>query len=97
VAVDFTLTPLPSTDAERVRTYPRSRIRLSHADRSVSQHPLAYRALFKNRDRVGGNGHPAGQVYDVERKPVVAPNGDPVIAETPDANSLLQVADRCCW
>jgi secreted PhoX family phosphatase len=52
---------------------------------------LSYTKLFGVKDKVGTNQHPAGQVYHYDMTPVIDPMGQPVIAETPDANSLLNI------
>ena len=89
VAVDFTSTPAPATDADMVRTYTASEAVVRYSDGTTESFPLAYTTMFKNTDSVGGP--PAAQLFDVEGEPLVDMNGDPIIAETPDANSLLDV------
>jgi uncharacterized protein len=89
VAVDFTSTPAPATDADMVRTYTASEAVVRYSDGTTESFPLAYTMVFKNTDSVGGP--PAAQLFDVEGEPLVDMNGDPIIAETPDANSLLDV------
>jgi secreted PhoX family phosphatase len=91
VAVDFTSTPAPSTDAEMIRTHTHSKVIVRYADGSTAEQPLSYRILFKNVDKVGSNAFVAGRLYDADGEPLVDLNGDPVIAETPDANSLLNI------
>lgn len=54
-------------------------------------YPLTYTMLFGVKDKVGGNPHPAGQAYDHTMAPLTDPFGQPVILETPDANSLLAI------
>ena len=94
IAVDFTATPAPTEDSDLLRTHSSSSAVLRYADGSVSEHPLSYRVLFKNTDKIGGSPNEAGRLYDVDGKPLVDLNGDPVIAETPDANSLLSLDGR---
>jgi hypothetical protein len=91
-AVELTATPAPASHAERVSTITTSKAILHYDDGSTSEHPLAYRRLFRNTDTLGR--HEAARLYDVTGQPLVDPNGDPVIAETPDANSLLTVGGR---
>ncbi len=74
-----------------VRTYSTSKALLRRADGSVTEHPLSYHVLFRNVDIVGGGMHAAGQLFDVDGEPLSDRNGDPIVAETPDANSLLAV------
>jgi secreted PhoX family phosphatase len=91
LAVDFTATPAPITDVDKLRTHTASKAVLRWSDGSTSEHPLEYRVLFKNTDKVGASPHAAGQLYDVDGNPLRDPNGDFIVAETPDANSLLNV------
>lgn len=93
-SVDFTATPAPATDEDRIRTHSSSQVIVRYDDGTSETHPLAYHVLFNNQDKVGGSEHAAAQVYDVTGAPVLDPNGDPVIAETPDANSLLDVEGK---
>ncbi|MBI5120764.1 MAG: DUF839 domain-containing protein [Rhodospirillales bacterium] len=92
VSVEFTPTPAPSSDADMLRTHTSSKAIVTYADGSKKEFPLAYHTLFKNTDKVGK--HEAGRLFDVEGQPLNDLNGDPVIAETPDANSLLKVGDK---
>ncbi|MGD2021517.1 MAG: DUF839 domain-containing protein [Thiohalocapsa sp.] len=90
-AVDFTATPTPTTDKDRLRTHTTSEAIVRYDDGSTETLPLAYNILFTNTDKVAGSEHAAAQLYDVTGAPIFDLNGDPVIAETPDANSLLDV------
>ncbi len=97
VAVSFTETPAPATPQEMASTYTRSLARVSYADGRVEERPLSYRALFGVKDEVAevkGRKHPAGQLYDRHLEPLLDPMGKPLVAETPDGNSLLQVDGR---
>lgn len=89
VSVEFTHMPAPASDAELISTYSTSRAIVRYRDGSMREFPLAYNTLFKNTDRLGE--YPAGQLFDFRGKPIQDPNGDPVIAETPDGTSLLSV------
>lgn len=91
VSVDFTSTPAPKTDNDLLTTKTTSNAVVRYADGSVKSYPLSYDVLFKNTDKVGSNKHEAARLYDVEGNALNDMNGDPVIAETPDANSLLSV------
>ncbi|OQX16569.1 MAG: hypothetical protein BWK76_11400 [Desulfobulbaceae bacterium A2] len=93
-AVEFTPTPAPATDADMLRTYSASKAVLKYKDGSSKEYPLSYNVLFKTTDKVAGSANEAARLYDVEGKALVDPNGDPVVAETPDANSLLQVGGK---
>jgi len=94
VAVKFTPTSAPSSDADMLRTHSTSKAVLQYKDGSSKEFPLNYVTLFKTTDKVGKNAHEAARLFDVEGKALVDPNGDPVVAETPDANSLLKVGQK---
>ena len=93
-AVDFTETPAPATTDELAKTYTRSVAKVTYADGRVEDKPLAYNVLFSVKDpvaEVNGVKYPAGQLYNYQMEPLLDPLGNPVVAETPDANSLLKV------
>lgn len=95
--VEFTDTPVAATDAEMLKTYSVSEAVVTYSDGSTKSYPLSYNTLFKNTDvisEIGGQKYAAAQLYDVSMNPIKDPNGDPVIAETADANSLLKVGDK---
>jgi hypothetical protein len=97
VKVEFTATPAPTSGDELLNTYTTSVAKVTFADGMMRDYPLSYVSLFKNTDRISqvkGRRYAAGQVFDVEMNPVMEPQGDPVIVETADANSLLQVGDK---
>ncbi len=93
-SVDFTETPAPATTDELAKTYTRSVAKVTYADGRVEDRPLTYNVLFSVKDpvaEVNGKKHPAGQLYNYQMEPLLDPMGNPVVAETPDANSLLKV------
>jgi hypothetical protein len=93
----FTETPVPITPEEMTATYTRSLAQVIYADGRVEQRPLTYRTLFGVKDEVAevkGRKYPAGQLYDRHMEPLLDPMGKPLVAETPDGNSLLQVDGR---
>ncbi len=95
--VTFSATPVPSTDTEYLTTYTKSVATVKYSDGSTKAFPLTYNSLFKNTDQiatVNGTKQAAAQLYDVNMKPLMDPNGDPVISETADANSLLKVGAK---
>ena len=97
VKVEFTATPAPTSGDELLNTYTTSVAKVTFADGMMRDYPLSYVSLFKNTDRISqvkGRKYAAGQVFDAEMNPVMEPQGDPVIVETADANSLLQVGDK---
>lgn len=89
VAVEFTDTPAPTGAAEMVTTHSKSSAIVRYSDGTTKQFPLSYTSMFKNTDKIGG--HAAGQLFDAKGEPLVDLNGDLIIAETPDANSLLDI------
>ncbi|MDD5031188.1 MAG: hypothetical protein PHH58_17115, partial [Rhodoferax sp.] len=98
-SVEFTDTPAPAaTDPDRMaRTYSSSVAKVTYTDGAVKTYPLAYHTLFSVQDKineVNGVKHPAGQMFDAKMQAIKDPAGLPVVAETPDANSLLAVGDK---
>jgi Predicted phosphatase len=90
-SIDFTESALPTTNADMVRNYVTSKAIVSYSDGSKSEFPLSYHTLFTTTDRVGKNANEAGRLYDVNMNPLLDLNGDPIVVETPDSNSLLNV------
>lgn len=96
-SVTFSATPVVSTDTEYLTTYTKSVATVKYSDGSTKTFPLTYNSLFKNTDQistVNGTKQASAQLYDVDMKPLLDPNGDPVVAETADANSLLKVGSN---
>jgi len=54
-SIDFTETPLPSSNADMVRNYTTSKAILTYSDGSKAEFPLSYNTLFTTTDRVGKN------------------------------------------
>jgi len=69
---------------------------VTYDDGSKKDFTLTHTTLFSVADKVGGNLHAAGQLYDYQMNPLMDPFGEPLIAETPDANSLL-IVDGNLW
>lgn len=92
VSVSFTDTPAPTSTADMARTFTTSSAVVTYADGSQKSFPLSYTKLFGVKDRIGT--YPAGQLYNRDMLPINDPSGQPAIAETPDANSLLKVGDK---
>ena len=93
-AIEFTETPAPATADEKARTYTQSVAKLSYADGRVVEAPLSYNVLFSVKDpiaEVNGKKYAAGQLYNDRMEPLLDPMGNPVVAETPDSNSLLKI------
>jgi len=98
-SVDFTETAAPAaTEVDKMsKTYTESSVKVTYVDGSVKTYPLSYNTLFSLKDatsEVGGKKHPAGQLYNYKMEPLMDPKGKPLVAETPDSNSLLQVGDK---
>lgn len=97
VKVEFTATAAPVAGDDLLKTYTTSIAKVTYADGKQRDFPLSYVSLFKNTDRIAhhaGQSFAAGQLFDVGMKPIVEPKGDPAIAETADANSLLKVEGK---
>jgi len=89
VSVEFTDTPAPTDTTEMVTTHSKSSAIVRYSDGTTKEFPLSYISVFKNTDKLGD--HAAGQLFNAEGELLKDMNGDPVIAETPDANSLLDI------
>lgn len=92
--IEFTDTLAPSTNADMVSTITTSKAVVTYSDNTTAEFPLTYNTLFKNTDKIGGNTHEAGRLYDVAGAALSDVNGDPMVAETPDANSILTVGGK---
>ncbi|QEP44003.1 DUF839 domain-containing protein [Ectothiorhodospiraceae bacterium BW-2] len=90
-SVAFTETSIPTDKADLLKGATTSKAVYTYSDGSTAEFPLSYNTLFKNTDKVAGSANEAARLYDMNMKPLVDLHGDPVIAETPDANSLLNV------
>lgn len=97
VSVEFVETAAaPSTVDTMSQNVITAKAVVKYDDGTTKDFPLAYHTLFGVNDKVGGNAHPAGQAYDYQMQPLIDPYGQPVVLETPDANSLLNV-DGNLW
>ncbi len=90
-SVSFSETPAPATADDMARTYTTSVATVTYADGTTKDFPLSYNKLFGVKDKVGSSPFPAGQLFDANMNPLKDSLGAPVIAETPDANSLLNI------
>jgi len=96
-SVEFTDTPVPSTEADMLKTQSSSKAIFKYSDGSSKEYLLSYTTLFKNTDVINdvkGTKYAAAQLFDVNMSPIIDPNGDPVIAETADSNSLLKIGSK---
>lgn len=99
VSVAFSHTPAPGAgEVEKMaRTYSSSVAKITYRDGSVRSYPLQFLTLFSVEDKINavqGVKHPAGQLFDHKMQALKDPLGQPLVAETPDANSLLKVGDK---
>lgn len=93
-SVTFSDTPAPTATEDFARTYTDSQMTITYTDGTpAATYDLEYVRLFGVKDKVGSNPYAAGQLYNHEMQPLADPFGQPVIAETPDANSLMQVGN----
>ena len=97
IAVEFTPTPAPASDAERASFYTRSSAIVTYQNGTQKIFPLGYRALYRSADKIGN--WQAGMIVDqhgaaIERS---AANAEGEIAQgpffsySPDGNSLLNI------
>ncbi len=87
-SVEFTATPAPATDAERASVFTQSQAVVHYRDGSEQAFPLTYQRLFATTDTF--NGRAAGQIGDQHGQPLRDAQGQLLISDAPDANSLLQ-------
>lgn len=92
VAVSFSETPAPITVEQMASTYTTSVATVTYADGTTKDFPLSYNKLFGVKDKVGR--YAAGQLFNAQMQPLQDHLGQPVIAETPDANSLLNIEGK---
>ncbi len=91
-AVEFIGMDAPSNVADMSRSFSTAKARVYTSATEYTDYPLEYTTLFGVKDKVGTNPYAAGQLYNYKMQPLMDVNGAPVIAEAPDANSLLNVS-----
>jgi len=89
--VEFIGMDAPDTPEKMAKTYSEAKVVIHTPSGGKIERALSYETLFGVKDKVGTNKNPAGQLYSVSMKPLMDPFGKPLIAETPDSNSLLNV------
>jgi len=89
--VEFIGMEAPATRVEMTKAYSTAKVRVYTSDTEFTEHNLSYNTLFNVKDKVGTNAYQAGQLYNHNMEPIMDPQGEPALAETPDANSLLNV------
>ncbi|MBO1925064.1 PhoX family phosphatase [Thiomicrorhabdus sp. 6S3-12] len=93
-SIEFTSTAAPTTAEKMATTYTESSAIITYTDGSTETFPLTYKKLFGTTSKVGSNANPAGQLYDMDMNPLQDSLGMPLVAETPDSNSLLKVGNK---
>ncbi len=88
-SVEFTGMPAPSTDQERASAYTTASVTYTYSDGSTKNAALNFEPLYSSLDTI--TGVTGGHVYDVNGKVLLDVNGNPLVANTPDANSLLKI------
>ncbi|MEA1952944.1 MAG: DUF839 domain-containing protein, partial [Campylobacterota bacterium] len=91
--VEFIGMAAPTGD-NMAKAYSEAKVRVYTSETEYTEHALTYNTLFNVKDKVGTNAHQAGQLYNAKMEPIMDPYGKPVLAETPDANSLLSVGGK---
>lgn len=89
--VEFIGMDAPTTGEQMSTSYSNAKVRVYTSDTEYKDYPLSYETLFTIQDKVGTNQNAAGQLYDHKMQPLQDPYGKPLLAETPDSNSLLNV------
>ena len=89
--VEFVGMEAPSTPEQMAKAYSDAKVIIHTNSGGKIERALSYETLFGVKDKVGSNKNPAGQLYSASMKPIMDPFGKPLIAETPDSNSLLNV------
>lgn len=89
--VEFIGMDAPNTPEKMAKAYSEAKVIIHTANGGKIERSLSYETLFGVKDKVGTNKNPAGQLYSMSMKPLMDPFGKPLIAETPDSNSLLNV------
>ncbi len=89
--VEFVGMDAPKSVDEMSKTYSNAKVKVYISDTEYKEYPLSYNILFGVKDKVGTNKYSAGQLYNYKMEPLHDPLGNPVIAETPDSNSLLNI------
>lgn len=92
--VEFIGMDVPETEDEMASAYSAAKVRVYTSDTEFTEHNLSYNTLFNIKDKVGTSQHQAGQLYNYKMEPIMDPFNKPVLAETPDANSLLNVGGK---
>ncbi|MFA6314578.1 MAG: alkaline phosphatase PhoX [Sterolibacterium sp.] len=92
-SVEFTPTDVAGlTVAQRAVTYTTSKVKVTYSDNSTKEFPLSYVNLFNNTDtNKTADGTAAAAIRDKNGVILKDVNGKPFVAQTPDANSLMNI------
>lgn len=90
-SIEFVGMDAPKTPEEMAKAYSQAKVIIHTQNGGTIERALSYETLFGVKDKVGTNKNPAGQLYSMSMKPLMDPFNKPLIAETPDSNSLLNV------
>ena len=88
-SIEFVGMDAPNTNYERATTYTEAQVKVTYANGSTRYFPLSYHELHSTLSDF--NGTTVGDLYDVDGNMLYDPAGNPQRAETPDANSLMDI------
>ncbi len=88
-SVEFIGMAEPQTPEQRAESYTEAQVKVTYRNGRTRTFPLSYNVLHYNTTTI--NGVIAGAAYDVLGNMLVDPNSNPIISESPDANSLIQL------
>ncbi|QXP88181.1 PhoX family protein [Methylococcus capsulatus] len=91
-SVEFIGMAAPETAEQRAAAYTNAKAKVTFKSGGSRIYDLKYNTLFYNTDTIGGV--TAGAIYDVTGTPLLDSNGNPMISESPDANSLIRIPAR---
>lgn len=92
--VEFIGMDAPANNTDMARAYSQAKVRVYTTDTDYTEHDLSYDILFGVKDKIGTNPYQAGQLYNYRMEPLKDPFNEPLLAETPDSNSLLNVGGK---
>ena len=92
--VEFIGMEAPQTVDDMAKAYTTAKARVYTSDTEYKDYDLNYNVLFDVKTKVGTNPYVAGQLYNHRMEPLNDPMGQPLVAETPDANSLLNIEGK---
>jgi uncharacterized protein len=90
-SVEFLGMPAPQSADQRAKSYSEAQVKVTYRNGKSQLFPLSYNVLHYNTTTI--NGVTAGAAYDAVGNVLKDPNGNPIISESPDANSLIVMKD----